>query len=125
MRYALYSIVLLVQGKLSLKDIATASPTSLIRTIPAPPSVAVEDPSNLRVHLAPVASTVENSDKSPGTSSATFHPSSPRNHASRLAIACPFTAVGAIGMISNLDNCRSHYASLPKRTGHRKNEHIG
>ena len=107
-----------------MKDIATASPISLIRTILAPPLVAVEDPSNLRIYLAPTASTVETFDKSPGTSSATSQPSSPKNHASRSAIAYPFTAVGAIEMISNLDNCRSHCASLLERTGRRKSERI-
>ena len=117
--------MLLVQGKLSLKDIASVSPASLIRTIPAPPSVVVEDPLNLRIHLTPVASTVETSGKSLGTLSATSHPSSPGNYASRSAIACPFRAIGAIRKISNSDNCKSHCASLPERTDRRKSERIG
>jgi len=84
---------------------ATASPISLIRTIPIPPSAVVEDPSNLITHLAPAASTVETSGKSPRTSSITSQLSSPGNHASKSTIACPFIAVGAIGVRTYMIYC--------------------
>ena len=49
MRYASYSAILLVHGKSSLNDIPTVSPVLLDKTIPAPPSEVVENPSKCKV----------------------------------------------------------------------------
>ena len=48
-RYASYSTIMLVHGKSSLNDISTVSLVLLDRTILAPPSEVVEDPSNRKV----------------------------------------------------------------------------
>uniref|UniRef100_A0A2N9GPL1 Uncharacterized protein n=1 Tax=Fagus sylvatica TaxID=28930 RepID=A0A2N9GPL1_FAGSY len=54
---------------------------------------------------------------SPGTSCEIDELSSPGNCARRSAMAWLLIAVGVSVVISYWDNCKSHWASLPERTG--------